>query len=126
MLTSVAALVRLQRESAGDLVTKSRLLYHGMHWWMRGRYGLGPDGFGLLKSVAALNSPLAQFPLYMPAKTPTPTDPTISGYSVPKFDRRHHYIWMYEYRVLRRRHTSETKVLNRKQELTSTKLGEFY
>ena len=121
------ALVQLARESAGDLVTKSRLLYRGLHWWLRGRYGLGPDGFGLLKSVEALSSPLAQFPLYMPAGMPTPSDPTETGYSVPRFDRRHHYIWMYEYRVLRRHFASASRKLGGNRTVTSrTTFDQFY
>ena len=39
-----------------DLLEKSRLLYTGLHWWLRGRYGKGTDGFGLLKSPAAMKS----------------------------------------------------------------------
>lgn len=99
-LSSMLASLAYARESAGDLALKSRLLYLGMSWWMRGRYGEGPDGMGLLKHAASLSSPMAQFPLYMPMKPPTPIDPTVTGYSIPKFDRRHHYIWMYEYRSL--------------------------
>ena len=125
LLASIETYVRLARESAGDLITKSRLLYHGMHWWMRGRYGLGPDGFGLLKSVSSLKSPLAQFPLYMPTTKPVPTAPPRGSYSVPRFDRRHHYIWMYEYRVLRQQRT-DTVLRDQQRTETHTKLSEFY
>lgn len=86
------------RELAGDLVLKSRLLYTGLHWWMRGRYGRGTDGLGLLKSQLALVSPAAQFGLFMPIETPLPTAVTRLGESIPEYPRRHHLIWMHEYR----------------------------
>ncbi len=85
------------RELAGGLEEKSRLLFTGLHWWMRGRYGSGPDGWGLLKGVAALESEAAMFPLYMPVETPKPTDPMVAnGYPAPEYDRRHHYTWGWE------------------------------
>ena len=87
------------RESPGDLVKKGRLLFEGLHWWMRGRYGQGPEGNGMLKSMQALTDPVALFSLYMPVETPKPTDPfDTSQYSIPEIDRRHHHIWQFEYR----------------------------
>jgi hypothetical protein len=60
---------------------------------------MGTDGFGLLKSPMALVSEEEQFALYMPIETPTPTDPSNSnGYGIPEIDRRHNYIWAWEYR----------------------------
>ena len=44
------------KELAGDLVKKSELLFAGMHWWRRGRYGCGPEVNGLVKSKAALEN----------------------------------------------------------------------
>ncbi|MCA9206279.1 MAG: hypothetical protein KDA59_24670, partial [Planctomycetales bacterium] len=71
----------------------------GLQWWLRGRYGRGPDGYGLLKSELALISPAAQMGIYLPNETPTPTDPANpSKTAVPEVDRRHHYIWGMEYR----------------------------
>ena len=129
-LSAVLAAMQFARETSGDLVIKSRLLHQGMHWWMRGRYGEGPMGAGLLKSPMALASPMAQFPLYMPMSNPKPVDPTM-GYSVPKFDRRHHYIWMYEYRNIISTEYDKTKTLDKSKttsfEATSrTKLSRFY
>ena len=69
----------------------------GLQWWLRGRYGRGPEGFGLLKSELALASPQAQMMLYMPPETPRPNDSSTTD-PVPQYDRRHHYIWMFEYR----------------------------
>ncbi len=126
LLSTVESSVRYARESAGDLAEQARLLYLGMHWWMRGRYGAGPDGMGLLKSVHALRSDEAQFPLYMPTKPPQPTEPSASsyGYGVPQYDRRHHYIWMYEYRTMLSKNvfTEETTY----EPKSKTKLDQFY
>ena len=110
LLTSIETYQRIVSESDGDLIEKSRLLFTGLHWWTRGRYGRGPDGFGLLKSVFALSSPQAQFALFMPIATPQPTDPmTNSDPGVPEFDRRHHYIWTYEYRQARQDYASSSQ-----------------
>ena len=98
------------RQSAGDdFLKKSRLLYTGLHWWYRGRYGAGSEGNGLLKSKLALSSPQAMFGLYMPKETPKPTDPALLGQqssagpqsqAVPQVDRRHHYLWQFETRQI--------------------------
>jgi len=89
------------RKSAGEsFLTKSRQLFTGLHWWYRGRYGMGSEGGGLLKSKLALASPEAMFGLYMPVETPQPTDPTKPGQPVPQFDRRHHYLWQFETRSI--------------------------
>lgn len=130
LLTSVESNVRYARESSGDVIEQARLLYLGMHWWMRGRYGQGPDGMGLLKSVAALRSTAAQFPLYMPTKPPKPTDLSEAAYgaAVPKYDRRHHYIWMYEYRTIQQHVDNQwRRDSSKKETVTSkTRLDRFY
>jgi len=84
------------KELAGDLVKKSELLFAGLHWWRRGRYGRGPEGNGLLKSEAALHNPAAQIALFMPMVTPEPTDPMKPGRQSPDYDRRHHWTWAWE------------------------------
>jgi hypothetical protein len=87
------------RELAGEpFIAKSRALFTGLHWWLRGRYGAGPDGYGLLKHRAALASLQAQFTLYMPPEMPRPTVPLAQGRAVPAVDRRHHYLWQFETR----------------------------
>jgi hypothetical protein len=89
------------RRAAGeDFLKKSRLLFTGLHWWYRGRYGQGTEGGGLLKSKAALTSPEGLFGLYMPKETALPTDPTSAGQQVPMVDRRHHYVWQFETRSI--------------------------
>lgn len=92
-------------ELAGDLTAKSQDLFVGLQWWLRGRYGIGTDVFGLAKSPAAMYSTSAQMALYMPESFPTPNDPEqVSGQDqrIPQYDRRHHYWWAWEDRRVRR------------------------
>lgn len=84
------------KELAGDLIKKSELLYAGLHWWRRGRYGRGPEGNGLLKSEEALADPAAQIALFMPQVTPAPTDPAKGIPFSPDYDRRHHWTWAWQ------------------------------
>jgi hypothetical protein len=85
---------------AGDLIDKSRLLFAGLHWWRRGRYGMGTDAFGLLKSKSAMNDARLRLALMMPKTTPIPTNPLVfSATSVPDYQRRHLFFWAYEDRV---------------------------
>jgi hypothetical protein len=107
-----------RQEAGEDLLTKSRLLFTGLHWWTRGRYGAGSDGNGLLKNKLALASPQAMFGLYMPTQTPTPTDPTSSGQQIPQVDRRHHYLWQFETRSIQTSFDSTT--LNKSTSIGST------
>ena len=99
--SETAAKVAKGTELAGaDLMRKSRLFYTGLHWWFRGRYGKGPEGYGFLKRESAYNNPQEMFGLYMPIERPKPTSPANYTYQIPEVDRRHHYIWMFEYRRL--------------------------
>ncbi|MCE9527411.1 MAG: hypothetical protein K8R36_15315 [Planctomycetales bacterium] len=87
------------KKLAGDMVKKSQLLFAGMHWWRRGRYGLGPELNGLLKSAAAQTNLAAQIPLNMPRVTPVPVDPAKNPLNqIPTFDRRHHFTWAWQTR----------------------------
>jgi hypothetical protein len=90
------------RKLAGSLTAKAQLFFEGLHWWMRGRYGLGPEVGGLAKSRAALRSAAGQFALAMPETTPSPRDPAwvTESEGVPRFERRHHYLWAWEDRRL--------------------------
>lgn len=97
------------QELAGKLLVKSRLLFNGLRWWTRGRYGRGPEAGGLLKSPAALRSLEAQVALYMPQRTPRPTDPLQPGARVPDYDRRHHYLWAWEDRQLQLRQAGRSQ-----------------
>lgn len=110
LIQQVATDTKEANELAGDLVEKSQLLFQGLHWWYRGRYGVGPEVFGLAKSAEALRVPEAQFALYMPQSPPTPTDPNQLGahqQPAPMYDRRHHYWWAWEdRRVIRSQSTT--------------------
>lgn len=109
------------------LTQKCRLFFTGLHWWLRGRYGQGPDGHGLLKSVQALQTPRGQFGLYMPVETPQPTDP-MQSQSIPQVDRRHHYIWRYEYRRITPQFANQSASLSKvnSKVLETIKLRRFY
>ena len=78
------------RAAAGDLWDQSQRLLVGLHWWVRGRFGKGPEFWGLAKSAAALENTDALNWLYMPRirewddKKFTPEVP---------FERRHHSTW---------------------------------
>ena len=100
-IESVRTNAKRVRELASDLPTKAALLYDGLHWWLRGRYGMGPDANGLAKSPVAAVTLLAQFGLFMPTEIPTPTSPDQGVKDpLPTFDRRHHYWWAWEDRRL--------------------------
>ncbi|MDG2014927.1 MAG: hypothetical protein P8J33_15590 [Pirellulaceae bacterium] len=119
---------RAKEMASEELLVKSRLLFEGMHWWYRGRYGMGTDGYGLLKSPAAVRDDAAYFALLMPEEPPTPTRPDVSKHAqIPEFDRRHDYIWAWEYRTLEQfdervqhRHDSQVEITQQ------TKLSRFY
>ena len=96
LVTELRSNVDHGKELAGDLIKKSELLFTGLHWWRRGRYGRGPEGNGLLKSAAALANPNAQIALFMPRVSPVPTDPAKGGKQSPDHDRRHHWTWAWE------------------------------
>jgi hypothetical protein len=113
-IESSLALAKRAQELDPELSYKAALLYEGLHWWLRGRYGMGPDVAGLAKSGEALHSLSAQLGLYMPSETPRPTSPADLSVkkSVPTFDRRHHYWWAWEDRRLHRGTLStSTKVI---------------
>jgi len=82
------------RKLAGDLLDKSRLLFEGVHWWFRGRYGRGTNDDGLMKSWEAIESPEARMALFMPMKIPQPTDPLQEHAPVPAVNRRHYSLWL--------------------------------
>lgn len=82
-----------------DVIEKSILLKVGVHWWLRGRYGMGPLANGLLKTPAAMNSPAEMFGLYMPKKPEKPISQYLpESERVPGYDRRHYFNWAVEYR----------------------------
>lgn len=116
------------RKAAGkELLQKSRSLFTGLHWWVRGRYGVGTTGSGLLKDPAALKSADVMFGLLMPIVPPIPTDPSGPN-AIPLVDRRHHYLWQFETRQILRGGSTQTSV-NRDYTLLSgsiTTMSHFY
>lgn len=108
---------------SGDLKEKSNLLFRGLHWWQRGRYGSGPEQGGMLKNVRVVNDDRFLFPLFIPEDMGKPpfelirnpdwdvsgtaaADPEMKPYVrvrsadglKPDVPRRHHFAWMFEYR----------------------------
>lgn len=87
------------RQASGEqLLVKSQLLFEGLHWWIRGRYGRGSEGGGLFKNKQVIRKPQLRFGLYMPTDPPRPTVPGVASIDtpVPFADRRHHYVWAWE------------------------------
>ncbi|MCP4082882.1 MAG: hypothetical protein GY743_21865 [Planctomycetaceae bacterium] len=64
----------------------------------------------------------------MPETPPTPTPAGASRHDqIPEFDRRHNYIWAWEYRTLERFNHSYQYNHDGKNEITQqTKLSRFY
>ncbi len=128
LLTQLNEQVKAGAELAGEeLIKKSGLLFTGLHWWMRGRYGMGTEAYGFLKSDKAVTSDAALFPLYMPEKTPIPTSRYSQSGAIPEIDRRHNYIWEWEYREVVSSRTTRTKDKVTDRRVTSeTQLSRFY
>ena len=85
-------------EANRELVDKATDFFVGLHWWQRGRYGIGSEVHGLAKSESALNSPDGLVWINMPAKPKPPARASASQLEVPQgpFHRRHHLIWAWE------------------------------
>jgi hypothetical protein len=132
LLPQLQGTIQTAMTDAGELLlTKSRHLFTGLHWWNRGRYGMGPDGFGLLKDARAVTSDAALFPLFMPEEMPDAEPPQQDGYGgVPEYDRRHQFIWAWEYRTVRQsasRKTTNNSTSSSSTQITSeTQLSRFY
>ena len=81
------------------VIEKGQLLFGGIHWWTRGRYGMGTSFNGMIKNFAASKNPAARFPLYMPHTTPIASDPFLQlegKYQTPYVQRRHAVVWAWE------------------------------
>ena len=100
------------------LIEKSVMLFEGLRWWARGRYGRGSEAFGLLKNKAALQSPDSMLAIAMPVVSPTPTMPGSKDTGpIPEYQRRHLHIWSLEDRRFAREVREQTA-------RTSKKVGE--
>jgi len=68
----VKSMIASGQEAAGDVADKANLFRNGLHYWVRGRYGAGPQVNGLLKSPEATSSMVAMKLLYMPRERNKP------------------------------------------------------
>lgn len=127
LLTDISQQVEEGVELAGEkLIEKSGLLFTGLHWWMRGRYGMGSEASGFLKSQQAVTSDAALFPLYMPEKTPVPTSRYSDSEPIPEIDRRHNYIWEWEYRKVVASNSEASFTGTKNRTTSETQLSRFY
>jgi hypothetical protein len=111
----VAEKIERARELAGPLAERAQELFDGLHWWLRGRYGSGPELGGLAKSAASLENPNSLVWIYMPKSRPMPRSPAFDEPGVPRCERRHHDTWAWEDRrvqhsVIRRRSRKNEKL----------------
>ncbi|MEM8734493.1 MAG: hypothetical protein AAGG44_09745, partial [Planctomycetota bacterium] len=71
----------------------------GLRWWLRGRFGSGPLGGGLLKDPRAKGSKSVLIQLDMPISFPDLAQGPADQDSLSSFcERRHHYQWQWENR----------------------------
>ncbi|MBW3541018.1 MAG: hypothetical protein KY476_12165 [Planctomycetes bacterium] len=97
LLESLERRAARARELAGDLAPQAKRFFEGLHWWLRGRYGIGPELAGLAKSAAALDVPGGLVWLYMPSQPPVAADVDDGQREIrPTYERRHHHIWAWE------------------------------
>lgn len=87
------------RALAGTLTKKVGELYTAIDFWLRGRYGEGPELFGLAKAENAVNNQDAAHSIYLPVEPQQPTDPAKQDDqtpAVPHYARRHFHWWAWE------------------------------
>ena len=118
------------RKSAGDVAVKANLFRNGLHYWLRGRYGAGPEVNGLVKAPGVTQSAVAMEMLYMPKEMEKPISMFHSEEeTTPGYERRHYYTWAAEYRpVVKERSDhaqgpSETSVVESRSETNVRSLG---
>ncbi len=122
----VQRLIEESKKTAGDVAEKGHLLFTGMHWWLRGRYGRGSEGGGLLKPKSATRSLHDMFRLYMPEEL-YDLDRKADGSSVQApIDRRHHYIWAFEPRRVVSKQYNHISKATFNRDTTKTTLSYFY
>jgi len=95
---SVERTVILAKQNHPRIFQDADLLFTGIHWWKRGRFGKGVAANGLLKGVHVKTNPAAGFALRMPRDIPTATDPFATDGSDPSpfVARRHEHTWSWE------------------------------
>ncbi len=89
------------RRIAGPLTSKAALLQDGLQWWLRGRFGAGPEIMGLVKTQQAVRTPEGRLQLQMPEKLEVP-DPFGKAPTTlfPFYQRRHLYTWSWSNRYV--------------------------
>ena len=93
---SVNQQISEMQKSKTELLYKVQRFQQGLHWWFRGRYGMGTQANGLLKPQVAMQSPQAMFGLHMPRTRPRPSQLVSDNESyptVPDYQRRHFHNW---------------------------------
>lgn len=113
----LAGEIQTALSNAGDLPDKATAFFAGLHWWLRGRYGVGTEVHGLAKSEAARAMPGGLVWLNMPLQPEPPGVPAMGRVESPGQapHRRHHLIWAWEDRQPQLQTGSES---------TKTKLGD--
>ncbi|MBA62251.1 MAG: hypothetical protein CMJ76_07780 [Planctomycetaceae bacterium] len=86
------------QQNAPRLFREAEMLFTGIHWWIRGRYGKGVAANGLLKGAYVKKNSAAGFALNMPRNRVVATDPFANGGSEesPYVARRHENTWAWE------------------------------
>ena len=74
LANEVATLARHAEEAAGPLADKAERFFVGLEFWLRGRYGWGPEVWGLAKSEAALKKPELLQQVFMPDNLLVPAE----------------------------------------------------
>ncbi|MSR59212.1 MAG: hypothetical protein EXS05_16475 [Planctomycetaceae bacterium] len=116
---------RLEKEAgalAGPLADKSERFALGLEAWLRGRYGSGPDVWGLAKSSAALKQKDLLGQVFMPLELPNALATGDQRGQSPRYpNRRHQYIWAWEdHRLVT---ATLTDRISRKGSIDDTKNG---
>jgi hypothetical protein len=122
---TIRALSSESEAIAGDLILKSRHFYSGIHWWLRGRFGMSTDGGGLLKPKLAHQSPQLMFQLFMPAELNAPRGVSQSPPQC-QVERRHQLVWSFEPNQVMQKSTKRTDQDSTEKLTSRTTLNAFY
>ena len=105
--------VVLAKQNHPRVFQDADLLFTGIHWWTRGRFGKGVAANGLLKGTHVKRNPAAGFPLHMPRDIPKATDPFAIDSSEPSpyVARRHEHTWSWENGGISLRYHAEVEIV---------------
>jgi len=126
-ITSSLARAESALQADRMLADKATDFFVGLHWWQRGRFGIGTEVYGLAKSESALHSPDGLVWLNMPLQPQPPEASTGRQLEVPQgpFHRRHHLIWAWEDREVQFRNSVQETPLEA-QRMQQYTLSTFY